>query len=179
MGSTAKNKQFFNTAVARRALNYSFCLKHRVCGSYSLPRLLLCGVLRCSFLPPEQKTNIYAAPLHTLSDWTDLCPPAGHCRLPPCNTEAHTVHPTPAVLRQAATGHNWRNLLHPLLPLQCFHSFCSGPASFSFPPHTDVTVLTLADSACLKRLFRSCMLGDFGLGMRGERLFSVAPLAEV
>lgn len=40
------------------------------------------------------------------------------------------------------------------------------------PLHTDVTVLTLADRACLNLLFRSCMLGDFGLGMREVLRFS-------
>lgn len=39
--------------------------------------------------------------------------------------------------------------------------------------HTDVTVRTLADSTCLKRLFKSCMLGDLGRGMRGDLFFSV------
>lgn len=37
---------------------------------------------------------------------------------------------------------------------------------------TDVTVLTLADRACLNLLFRSCMLGDLGLGMREVLRFS-------
>lgn len=42
-------------------------------------------------------------------------------------------------------------------------------------PQTDVTVLTLADSACLNLLFRSCMLGDLGLGMREVLRFSGVP----
>lgn len=62
----------------------------------------------------------------------------------------------------------------------CFSA--QQPSAFKVPAagpaHTEVTVRTLADSACLKRLFRSCMLGDFGRGMRGERLFSVTPLEE-
>lgn len=37
---------------------------------------------------------------------------------------------------------------------------------------TEVTVLTLAERACLNLLFRSCMLGDLGLGMRDVLRFS-------
>lgn len=37
---------------------------------------------------------------------------------------------------------------------------------------TEVTVLTLAERACLNLLFRSCMLGDLGLGMREVLRFS-------
>ncbi|KAK1796629.1 hypothetical protein P4O66_008931 [Electrophorus voltai] len=49
---------------------------------------------------------------------------------------------------------------------------CPGPSLPPAHPHTDVTVRTLAESTCLKRLFRSCMLGDLGLGIRGDLLFS-------
>lgn len=44
------------------------------------------------------------------------------------------------------------------------------------PLQTEVTVLTLADRACLNLLFRSCMLGDLGLGMREVLRFSGVPL---
>lgn len=37
---------------------------------------------------------------------------------------------------------------------------------------TEVTVLTLADKACLNLLFRSCMLGDLGRGIREVLLLS-------
>lgn len=37
---------------------------------------------------------------------------------------------------------------------------------------TEVTVLTLAERACLNLLFRSCMFGDLGLGMREVLRFS-------
>lgn len=43
----------------------------------------------------------------------------------------------------------------------------ASPNASSWPCcQTDVTVLTLADRACLNLLFRSCMLGDLGRGMR-------------
>lgn len=40
------------------------------------------------------------------------------------------------------------------------------------PGQMEVTVLTLAESACLNLRFRSCMLGDLGLGMREALRFS-------
>lgn len=40
------------------------------------------------------------------------------------------------------------------------------------PLQTEVTVLTLAERACLNLLFRSCMLGDLGRGMREVLRFS-------
>lgn len=42
----------------------------------------------------------------------------------------------------------------------------------SWSYQTDVAVLTFADKTCLKRLFKSCMFGDFGRGMREFFLFS-------
>lgn len=92
-----------------------------------------------------------------------------------------TVHLTPAFFSQTETRLQWRSInLLSLLLSSTFNTFCShsGPLSAS-RPHTEVTVLTFAESACLNRLFRSCILGDFGLGMRGERLFSAAALAVV
>lgn len=66
-----------------------------------------------------------------------------------------------------------RDLLLSLNPalLFCF------PCWYLNPLHTEVTVRTLADSTCLKRLFRSCMLGDLGRGMRGDLFFSVTDVA--
>lgn len=81
----------------------------------------------------------------------------------PCfyrHAECHLTHPP---LTMPWTGLDMPVLNTPGLNLRSSAWLCC---------HTEVTVLTLADRACLNLLFRSCMLGDFGRGIREVLLLS-------
>lgn len=169
--STAKNKQSFRAVVARRALCTIFIFSFLVF-------LVLSASIGC-FCPQREIFSPWTASplLFASSDRTDSISPRRHlslqrfiCLLLYCSY--HTSW--------TGAGLHWRSVNLPS-SFPTFSTFCghSQPLSACSAPHTEVTVRTLADSACLKRLFRSCILGDFGLGMRRERLFSVTPLAEV
>lgn len=175
---TAKNKQSFNTAVARRALIYSFCLIAEFVVQTASPGCS-CVSSDVLFSPPNRRRTSSLL-LFTHYQTGQTCAHLQAIVASPPAIQKLTLFiphlPSSGRPLQDVTGEIFSILF---CPFNAFILSALDQLLFFPPAHTEVTVLTLADSACLKRLFRSCMLGDFGLGMRGERLFSVAPLAEV
>lgn len=141
---------------------------HHVQGKEQKPKRI------CSPLHTKGKDTVYV----TYSEWlngltqaSSICPPVpcskqhfSFCSssVDPLGTSAPALSGTMNYSRHPTFLH-WKNLRASSREDQI-------PLSGLF--QTEVTVLTLAERACLNLLFRSCMLGDLGLGMREVLRFS-------
>lgn len=122
--------------------------------------------------PPQDKTR---NPFHIFREW-----PGGHQASPVLSPLLRTMLPFLHQFRRPSgpprSSPFWN---HELLPAFNIPAPDEPQTLFLGRTHrqvpllqTEVTVLTLAERACLNLLFRSCMLGDLGLGMREVLRFS-------
>lgn len=120
--------------------------------------------------PPQDRTG---QGVHVTYSESGLVGTEPHRFCPPAQSNASFSAPVPGPPR---SGPFWNHALLPAFsvpaPEEPQTLLLGRPRCHVPLLQTEVTVLTLAERACLNLLFRSCMLGDLGLGMREVLRFS-------
>lgn len=155
--------------------------------SHHQPHQYICLKLQLTIIykAVNKNQNKFVCPLpHSKEQDTDmLCGQgmawwahSGFIHLSPCSNTTSFSATVPQAPGPFALAHLGTNELPPASNLPNLEAppglflKTKPPGAVTF--QTEVTVLTLAERACLNLLFRSCMLGDLGRGMRDVLRFS-------